>query len=89
MGARDVDRIDEEDFTVADMSNVESSPLARLRDELIDSRDLASGDIRGELQDAEERRAVILGTLKAALSLGLIYVVVFGAFIALLVWIWS
>jgi len=45
-------------------------------------------DVADELQDNEERAAVILGTLKAALSLGMVYVVVFGLFIALLVALW-
>ena len=42
-----------------------------------------------ELQDAEERWAVILGTVKAALSVGAVYVIAFGILIALLIWLWT
>ena len=46
-------------------------------------------DFADELQGSEERWAVILGTLKAALSVGFVYVFVFGIFIAVLIWLWT
>jgi hypothetical protein len=32
---------------------------------------------------------VVLGALRAALSIGIVYVVVFGLAIALMLWIWT
>ena len=42
-----------------------------------------------ELQDTEERWAVILGTVKAALSIWAVYIIAFGVLIALLIWLWT
>ena len=46
-------------------------------------------DVREEIGGEEERRMVILGTLKAGLSLGAVYVIVFGIVIALMVFFWT
>ena len=48
-----------------------------------------SRDVREKLGDPEEQRMVILGTLKAGLSLGAVYVIVFGIVIALMVFFWT
>ena len=37
----------------------------------------------------EDRRLYILGALKAALLIALAFIVGLGAFIALLIWLWS
>ena len=68
--------------TIADMSGVDgfkpSKPLFK-----------SSRDVREELGDSEEQRMVILGTLKAGLSLGAVYIIVFGIVIALMVMLWT
>lgn len=63
--------------TIADMSGVGGRIKA------------ADKPFANELQDTEERWAVILGTVKAALSVGFVYVLAFGIFIALLIWLWT
>ena len=75
-GARDRD----DGHTIADMS--------ALRGEPAEVSESARG-ISEELQSEEERLMVILGTMKAALSLGMVYVVVFGIAIAIMVWAWA
>ena len=45
-------------------------------------------DVREELGDPEERWMVILGTLRAALSIAFIYIVVFGLVIAAMLFFW-
>ena len=68
---------------VADMSMLsgrEPSPLGE---------GSSSRSASDELSDPDDRRAAILGTLKAALSVGMVYVVVFGIAIAIMVWLWS
>ena len=68
--------------TIADMSGVGGmeapKPLSR-----------GSCDVREEIGDPEEQRMVILGTLKAGLSIGAVYIVVFGIVIALMVMLWT
>ena len=68
--------------TIADMSGVGGRIEAA-------KESLSNRDFSSELQDAEERWAVILGTVKAALSVGFAYVIAFGIFIALLIWLWT
>ncbi len=66
--------------TIADMSDVRGGMRPELR---------GSGDFSDELQSAEERWMVVLGTLRAALSIGMVYLVVFGIVIALMVAFWT
>ena len=82
--------------TVADMSDVRRPSLFGLdglrrasargasRPSEAPSRDFAD-----ELQSPEERRMVIWGALRAALSLWMVYVVVFGIVIALMLFFWT
>ena len=65
--------------TIADMSDVRGARRPAR----------PSGDFSEELQDNEERLMVILGTLRAALSVGMVNVVVFGIVIALMVYFWT
>ena len=78
---KDIDDLDD-GRTIADMSGlggVESpAPLKG-----------GSRDVREEIGDPEEQRMVILGTLKAGLSIGAVYVIVFGIVIALMVMLWT
>lgn len=46
-------------------------------------------DFAEELQSPEKRMMVILGTLKAALSIGMVYVIAFGIAIAFMLWLWT
>ena len=85
----DMDRDDL--HTIADMSDVRRSPLFGFGAH--DGRPVqgvtgSSHDINDELQSSEERLMVILGTLKAALSIGMVYIVGFGLAIALMLLIW-
>ena len=84
----------DDQHTIADMSGVRRSPLGELRSHLGSRAGEApaagAGDrFASELQDDEERLMVVLGTLKAALSVGLVYVIVFGVVIALMLWAWT
>ena len=73
---------DDDGRTVADMSGVGGfEPTAPLSP--------GARDVREEIGGEEERRMVILGTLKAGLSLGAVYVIVFGIVIALMVFFWT
>lgn len=77
--------------TVADMSGVGEG--LRVRDLFGARRESRGGgypqrNVSEELGDAEDQMAVILGTLRAALAIGAVYVVVFGLFIALLLAVW-
>lgn len=80
-----------DDYTVADMSGLKGSmpfphfPTGRAGD--LPKND-AGRDVRDELGGDEERRAVVLGTLKAALSIWAVYVIAFGALIALMLALW-
>ena len=75
----DIDDLD--DFVVADMRGVGGlrppTPSGSAR------------DVREELGDAEEQAMVILGTLKAALSIGMVYVIGLGIAIAIMLWLWT
>ena len=77
---KDIDDPDE-GFVIADMSGVGGlrpptpSPSSR--------------NVREELGDPEEQAMVILGTLKAALSIGLVYVVGFAIAILVMLWLWT
>ena len=74
----------DDNHTIADMSGVRRG----LHEELF-PRHEAHGDINDELQSAEERLMVMLGTLRAALSIGAVYVVGFGIAIAIMLWLWT
>lgn len=74
----------DDNHTIADMSGVRRG----LRDGLLPQPE-THGDINEELQDAEERLMVLLGTLRAALSIGAVYVVGFGIAIAIMLWLWT
>lgn len=78
--------------TVADMTGVGDglrvSDLFGAHRSQRDVSGIPQRNVREELGDAEERMAVILGTLRAALAVGAVYVVVFGLFIALLLAVW-
>ena len=81
----------DDNHTIADMSDVRRSPLSDFRARRdLSIRDAAAPtrDISDELQSSEERLMVILGTLKAALSIGMVYVIGFGLAIALMLLIW-
>lgn len=72
---------DDDGRTIADMSGLDGpapEPLAP-----------GSRDVCEEIGDAEDRRAVILGAMGAGLSLGLVYIAVFGIVIALLLAFWT
>lgn len=84
---------DDDGRTIADMSGVAGRELevpgrSTLRDEL-DQHWEDTRDVREELGDPEDRLMVILGTLKAALSIGLVYVLGFGIAIALMLFFWT
>lgn len=70
----------DDDYTVADMSMLgDRTPFTSS----------SSRDIREELGDPDDRRALIFGATWAGLSIGLIYIVVFGLVIALMLLIWG
>ncbi len=89
--ARKTDTFEDDGRTIADMGDVRRPSL------LIPRRDrereapvpTPSRDFSDELQSSEERVMVILGVLKAALSLGMVYVVLFGLAIAFMLWLWT
>ena len=68
--------------TIADMSGVGG----RIEASQESSSSLGFAD---ELQGPEENWAVILGTVKAALSIWAVYIIAFGVLIALLIWLWK
>lgn len=85
--------------TIADMSDVrrarsftlfggpdtgQPSSSSRSFERLGSSRDFGE-----ELQSSEERLMLILGTLRAALSIGMVYIVGFGLAIALMLALWT
>lgn len=98
----EADRLDEFDdgHTVADMSGIRKKQLfgglgspegvRGRRDSAGDMGEMAQSgrDVQDELGSAEERLMVVLGTLRAALSLWFVYVVAFGIIIALMVFLW-
>jgi hypothetical protein len=72
---------DDDGRTIADMSGVGGpapEPLSQ-----------GSRDVREELGGTEEQVMVLLGTLKAGLSIGAVYIVVFGIVIAIMVALWT
>ena len=73
--------------TIADMSDVRGGMPSLLRGRKAEAA--ATRDFSDELQDGKERAMVILGVLKAALSIGMVYVVGFAIAIALMVWLWT
>ena len=76
---------DDEEIVVADMSNVHRRSAfvsQSLKDRMKSSKRKDDGQ---DLLTAEERKWYILGALKAAISIGLIYAVVFMVFILLIV----
>lgn len=75
--------------TLADMSELRGGPLPHRRTEGREGPSPASREVSDELQSPEERMAVVLGTLKAALSVGMVYLVAFGIVILLMVLAWS
>ena len=72
---------DDDGRTIADMSTLDGPAP--------DPKAPGARDVREEIGDAEDRRMVILGTLKAGLSLGAVYVIVFGIVIAIMVAVWT
>ena len=76
---RDIDDLD--DFVVADMSGVGGLKPPTPSD--------SSRDVREELGSTEEQTMVILGTLKAALSIGMVYVIGLGIAIAIMLALWT
>ena len=72
---------DDDGRTVADMSGVDGFAPAPPSG--------SARDIRDEISDPEERRALIFGATWAGLSIGLVYVVVFAIVIAIMVLAWS
>ena len=76
--------------TVADMADVRSSSGLLTGSGPVGTTERESRrDFSEELQDSEARLMVLMGTLKAALSLGMVYIVGFGIAIALMVWLWK
>ena len=75
--------------TIADMGDVRRGMPGLLSRRGHDAEVRPSRDFADELQDGEERTMVILGVLKAALSIGAVYVVGFGLAIAFLLWLWT
>lgn len=76
----DIDDLDE-DFVVADMSGVGGLAPSTPSD--------SSRDVRDELGSPEEQAMVILGTLKAALGIGLVYVIGFAIAILVMLSFWT
>ena len=91
MSRRTPDMDFDDQHTIADMSDVRHSSLFGF-DAHYGRPDQASTtssrDINDELQSPEERLMVILGMLKAALSIGMVYIVGFGLAIALMLFLW-
>jgi hypothetical protein len=97
MAADRYDRDPQDDGrTVADMSDVRRPSLLGL-DSLRSAQarkkpgydETPSRDFADELQSPEERRMVIWGALRAALSLWMVYVIVFGIVIAAMLAFWN
>lgn len=78
---RDERPFEDDGRVIADMSALRGST----RDELSEH----GRDVREELGDQEEQLMVILGTMRAALSIGMVYVVGFGIAILLMVLLWT
>ncbi|MBQ9315332.1 MAG: hypothetical protein IJ203_00775 [Atopobiaceae bacterium] len=82
---------EDDNYTIADMSGVRDvrPPLWVPRRTRETSPTPSQSDFADELQSNEERLMVILGTLRAALSVGMVYIVVFGLVIAAMVLLWT
>ena len=65
--------------------NEMGNKIARKRKDL----GMTQSDFAEELQSPEERLMVILGVLRGALSIGMVYIVVFGLVIAAMVLLWT
>ncbi len=91
--ARKTDTFEDDGRTIADMGDVRRPSLLLPRRDHESRREPEipepSRDFSEELQSTEERMMVMLGALKAALSLGIVYVVVFGLAIAFMLWLWT
>ena len=90
--ARKTDSFEDDGRTIADMGDVRRPSLLlprRERNGHEPEPPAPSRDFSDELQSPEERMMVVLGALRAALSIGIVYVVVFGLAIALMLWIWT
>ena len=98
---RDMQTREDDGHSIADMSGV-GSGLSEARGVLggmlhrdgvahgaADALSTSSRDFAEELQGPEERLMVILGTLKAALGIGMVYVLGFGIAIAMMVMLWT
>lgn len=86
---------DDDGRTIADMSDVRASvPFLSNGMGGVSGRGGASEshsmrDVTEELADAEERLAVIMGALRAALSIWMVYVIGFAIAIMIMLWIWT
>ncbi len=90
---------DDDGRTIADMSGVSSQPLLipgrpvgpKKQEHVPEEpeRDKRPWEKNQDLMSKEDRRLYILGALKAALLIALAFIVGLGAFIALLIWLWS
>ena len=90
---------DDDGRTIADMSGVSSQPslipgrpVGPKKQEHVPEepeRDERPWEKNQDLMSKEDRRLYILGALKAALLIALAFIVGLGAFIALLIWLWS
>lgn len=81
------DELCDDGHTIADMSAFDALGETRLTSasSLFSPN---SRDIREELGDKDSRRALIFGATWAGLSIGLIYIIVFGIVITLLLFFW-
>ena len=83
----DIEEDPYEDLVIADMSGVggmrPSSPFGS------SAQSDSSRDVREELGSTEEQVMVMLGTLKAALGIGMVYIIGFAIAIAVMLAIWT
>jgi hypothetical protein len=91
MSKRTPDTTDD-NYTIADMSGVRDlrQPLWLPRGARGSQAPAPiESDFAEELQSSEERLMVILGVLRGALSIGMVYIVVFGLVIAAMILFWT
>ena len=86
--------MEDDNYTIADMSGVRDvrQPLwasRSTRGAKTMAPEPPQSDFAEELQSPEERLMVILGVLRGALSIGMVYIVVFGLVIAAMVLLWT
>ena len=90
---RKTDTFEDDGRTIADMGDVRRPSLLLSRRDHDSHREpeapTPSRDFSDELQSPEERMMVILGALRAALSIGMVYIVGFGIAIAFMLWLWT